>query len=306
MKYRVWSILALTGLALAGCGHSTGSTQATATSAPPTGNDQAQVAGVLAENPDYVNEDLYQSPLAQPYDQASGFAAIQPLNFWRVITNVQTSFDTQFGPPDSTGRPTSALVTIHRHLTGTFDIAAGSTTPGDTTRSLVQKPLDDAWTRRIALERVPDRMNPLNPTFSRWRLVGTSGVDVRTKGGVTQVQSLHISAGDLDTTVTDPLELHRLRRLFLLPAGSEVTLTATTGNASDVVLFYGHDMRRRFTNNGDGTFTFHFTAGRFLGLRNFGVDALSHGTLFDDSAPYDSNAWIFTFVVMPDRAPIVP
>jgi hypothetical protein len=69
-----------------------------------------------------------------------------------------------------------------------------------------------------------------------------------------------------------------------------------------VVLFYDHDERRRFTNNGNGTYTFTFTAGRFIGLRNFGIDVLSHGTLFDDTAAYDSNAWIFPYVVMPDRA----
>jgi hypothetical protein len=302
MKSRVWFVLlALAGLALAGCGHSTGSTQAT--SAPPTGSDESQVASAMAQNPDYVNEDLYQSQQSQAYDEATGLAAIRPLNFWRVITNVQSTFDTQFGPADSTGRPRTALVTIHRHLTGSFNIATVVVTPTDTSRSLIQKPLDDAWTRRIALVRVPDRMDP---AITRWRLAGTSGVDVRTRDGVTQLQSLRLSTADLDTTITDPLEMHRLRRMLLLPAGTEVTLTATTGNANDVVLFYGHEMRRRFTNNGDGTFTFHFTAGRFLGLRNFGVDALSHGTLFDDSAPYDSNAWIFGFVVTPDRAPIEP
>ena len=301
MKSHVWfALFALAGLALTGCGRSTSSTQATA--APPTGSDQAQVASVLAQNPDYVNEDLYQSELAQPYDQTAGLAAIQPLRFWRTITGVESVFDTQFGPPDSTGRPTSALVTIHRHLTGTFNVVAGVVTPTDTTRTLVQKPLDDAWTRHIALVRVPDR---LDPAITRWRLAGTSGVDVRTKDGVTRVQSLRIQTAELDTTITDPLELHRLRRMIFLPAGSEVTLTATTGSASDVVLFYGHDMRRRFVNNGDGTFTFTFPAGRFIGLRNFGVDALSHGTLFDDSAPYDSNAWLFVYVVVADRAPIL-
>jgi len=300
MKYRVWFMLfALAGLALAGCGHSTSSTQAS--TAAPAGSDQAQVAGVLADNPDYVNEDLFQSQLAQSYDETGGFAAISPLRFWRVITDVQSTFDTQFGPPDSTGRPTNALVTIHRHLTGTFDIVAGSTTPGDTSRSLVQKPLDDNWTRKIALVRAPDRFGP---AITRWRLAGTSGVNVSTQGGVTHVQSLRIQSANLDTTITDPLELHRLRRVLFVPEGSEVTLTATTGNASDVVLFYGHDTRRRFTSNGDGTFTFTFTAGRFIGLRNFGIDALSHGTLFDDTAAYDSNAWIFPFVVVADRAPM--
>lgn len=300
MKYRVWfALLTLAGLVLAGCGHSTSSTQAS--TAAPAGSDQAQVAGVLADNPDYVNEDLFQSQLAQSYDETAGFAAIQPLHFWRAITDVQTTFDTQFGAPDSTGRPTTALVTIHRHLTGTFNIVAGSTTPGDTSRSLVQKPLDDAWTRKIALVRAPDRFGP---AIMRWHLAGTSGVDVGTNGGVTRVRSLRIQSTNIDTTITDPLELHRLRSVLFVPEGTAVTLTATTANASDIVLFYGHDMRRRFTNNGDGTFTFTFTAGRFIGLRNFGVDALSHGTLFDDAAAYDSNAWIFPYVVLADRAPM--
>jgi len=302
MKQQVWfATLALAGLALAGCGHSTNSTQATGGTGSAQ-SDEAQVASVLAENPDYVNDDLYQSEEQQTLESSSGFAAIQPLAFWRVITRVQTSFDTQFGEPDSTGRPTHAVVTIHRHLLGTFNIAAGVTTPTDTTRKLVRKPLDDAWTRRIALVRVPARDDSGR---GRWRLAGTSGVDVRTRGGVTRVQSLRIQAADMDTTITDPLELHRLRRLFLLPEGTEVTLTATTGSATDVVLFFGRDMRRRFTNNGDGTFTFHFTPGRFTGLRHFGVDALSHGTLFDDAEAYDSNAWLFAFVVAPDVAPIM-
>jgi hypothetical protein len=300
MKYRPWFVLlALAGLALAGCGHSTNSTQAS--TAPPTGSDQAQVASVLADNPDYVNEDLFQSQLQQSYDQSIGMAAIQPLRFWRAITDVQTSFDTQFGPPDSTGRPTSALVTIHRHLTGSFDIVAGSTTPTDTSRSLIQKPLDDQWTRKIALVRLPDRFGP---EITRWHLAGTSGVDVRSQGGVTAVQSVRIQTANLDTTITDPLELHRRRALLFVPEGGQVTLTVTTANASDIVLFYGHDSRRRFINNGDGTFTFTFTAGRFIGLRNFGIDALSHDTLFDDTAAYDSNAWIFPFVVVADRAPM--
>jgi hypothetical protein len=83
-----------------------------------------------------------------------------------------------------------------------------------------------------------------------------------------------------------------------------VTLSATTGNAGDVVLFYGYDMRRRFVNNGNGTFTFEFPAGRFPGLRYFGVDALSNGTLFDDQAAYDSNAWVFPFAVVAQRMPM--
>lgn len=299
MKHRVWfSLVTLAALLLAGCGRTTTPLKSTGTGG--AGSDDAQVAAAIAGSPEYVNEDVYQSDQPQALDGAMGFAAIRPLSFWRNITEVQSSVDTQYGPPDSSGRPVMALVTIHRRLLGTFNIVAGSATPEDTSRTLVRKRLEDLWTRRLALVRVPD---PLDASGSRWRLAGTSGVEVHTRGGVTRIQSLRIICETLDTTITEPLELHRLRHVLRLPAGSEVVLTATTGDPRDVVLFYGHDMRRRFMNNGDGTFTFRYMTGRFPGLRRFGVDALSHGTLFDDQAPYDSNAWILEYAAVPEALP---
>jgi len=302
MKQRVWSsIVILAALALAGCGKSTSSVQSAVDNSAPAGSDEAQVATVVQNNPDYVNDDVWQSQQPQTLDGVGGFAAIRPLHFWREITQVTRRVDTQFGAPDSIGRPTLAMVTIHQHLLGTFDILAGATDPSDTSRSLIKKPLDDDWTRKLVLMRFAD---PVMNARSRWHLVGTSGVDVHTRGGSTHIVSVRIQSGARDTTITDPLELHRLRRIMLLEPGQPVKLTATTGNASDVVLFYGRDSRRKFTNNGDGTFTFEFPAGNFPGLRNFGVDALSNGTLFDDTAAYDSNAWLFPFAVDPHRAPV--
>jgi hypothetical protein len=233
-------------------------------------------------------------------DPASGLAAIHPLRFWREITGVQTTMDTDYLNPDPNGRPLLAIVTIHRALTGTFNIAAGVITDTDTTLALVKKPLADDWTRRIALVRRPV---PNDTGLTRWRIAGTSGVDVRTRDGITRIVSLRVQAADLDTTITNPLELHRMRRIVQLPAGTEVRLTATTLAANDVVLFRGHDLRRRFLNNGDGTHSFRFMSGQFPGPRHFGVDALSNGTLFDDAAPYDANTWAMVFAVMPVQMP---
>jgi predicted small lipoprotein YifL len=297
----LYSLALLAALALAGCGKKTSSLQPGTDTTAPAGSDQAQVATVLQNNPDYVNEDVWQTSTAQSLETTGSFAAIRPLRFWREITRETRTTDTEFGAPDSTGRPTLALVTVHRHFLGTFDIAAGAPDPADTSRSLIKKPLDDNWTRKLVLMRLPELRDA---TRSRWHLVGTSAIDVHTRGGSTHINSVRIQAGTIDTTITDPLELHRLRRIVLLQAGEPVTLTATTGNAGDVVLFYGFDMRRKFTNNGDGTFTFTFPAGRFPGLRHFGVDALSHGTLFDDTAAYESHAWVVPIAVDPQRAPV--
>jgi len=82
--------------------------------------------------------------------------------------------------------------------------------------------------------------------------------------------------------------------LLAFAPGDSVRLTVTTSRTDDVVLAYWHDHRERFHNNGDGTYSFTLhIGGSDGGPRFFGVNAFSHGTLFDDVAAYDSMAWIF-------------
>jgi hypothetical protein len=125
-------------------------------------------------------------------------------------------------------------------------------------------------------------------------------VQVTSVNSVTRIQSVRVQAGVLDTTITDPLQMHRLRRVLRIPAGTEMTVTVTTGSATDVVVLYRWRLRARFHNNGDGTFTARWTTSDEGGMRHFGVNALSNGTLFDDAAPYDSQAWVFPFAVHPE------
>jgi hypothetical protein len=58
-------------------------------------------------------------------------------------------------------------------------------------------------------------------------------------------------------------------------------------------------LRRRFHNNGDNTYTLTWHTSPEDGIHHFGVNALSNGTLFDDQAPYDSDAWIFPYAIQP-------
>ncbi len=302
MKSHPWfraALLTALAFSLASCSKSGSMTAPTSNGGGSSLSNDEQITQELAAHPEFWQEDL--STSATPYEENRGtFSAIQPLRFWRQIDNVTSERDVVYGNPDSLGRPRLATVTIHRTLTGKFFVAARTITGEDTTYALVDKPLLDDWTRRVALVRHPARNDS---GLSRWRLAGTSGVDVRTRDGVTRIQSLRIQAGRVDTTVTDPLELHRLRQIIHLPPDVEVVLTATTAANDDVVLFHGLSLRRRFANNGDGTHTFRFPSGRFPSLRHFGVDALSNGTLFDDQAKYDSNAWVLPYVVGPCPMP---
>lgn len=263
--------------------------------------DQVQVNNVLGTNLDLVDEDVWQSDALQSYDAATGFAAVRPLRFRRVITNVDRQVTTEFGAPDSSGKPTLALVTVRRHITGSFNLLAGAADSMDTTKRVVQKPIDDQSTRRILLMRMPARepawRDSTDRDSVRWRMVGSSLVETHTNGGATHIVSVRVQAGPLDTTITDPLEMYRVRRIARFLPNSPVRLTVTTTRNDDVVLFYGRDARRRFTNNGDNTYTFTMNAGLFPGVRHVGIDALSRGTLFDDTLPYDANAWMVPFTV---------
>jgi hypothetical protein len=199
-----------------------------------------------------------------------------------------------YGDPDSLGRPTTAVATITKHYLGQFNILAGDTgtTAIHDSLRIVRKPLDDTWVRKLAFRRF--RIDS-SGTHVWWRIVGTSGVKVTSAGATTQIQSIRVQAGAKDTTITDPLQLHRLRRILWLPHDTPVRITVTTGRASDVVVLFRNIERRRFTNNGDGTFTVEFQDLDFPGLRHFGLNAFSNGTLLDDAAPYDSQAWLLPF-----------
>lgn len=305
MKYRLLSLTCLMFVvgALTGCGKSSSTLGPTATTGGATAEDQAQVSAAVSANLGLIDEDAFESSETTEIGGGSGFAAIRPLRFVRTIDSINRRFEMSFGDPDSLGRPASAVVTIHKHLLGKFNILAGSLDETDTTTTRIQKPLDDRWVRRLALKRVR-----IDSTGTRqvWRVVGVSGAEVTSKDATSNISSLRIQAGAIDTTITNPLELHRLRRILLLDPSTPVRLTATTGRNDDVVLLYRHLNRRPFANNGDGTYTSEFVLGDYGGLRHIGVNALSNGTLNDDQAPYDSNAWIVGFAVRPADCEIGP
>ena len=245
---------------LAGCGKNPSDPFAPTSGATGGANEPAQVSQALASEPQLVDGGQFESADQTRIDAPAGMAAaINPLYFFRNITSVDRQFEFAFSDTDSTGRPRTALVTVHKYLRGTFNIVTGP----------------------------------------RWRIAAASGVDVTSRGATTHVLKLEIKTASRDTVIENPLALFRLRSVLKLDPAEEVRLIVTTERSNDVVVLVRAGLRARFLNNGDNTYTLVWHAPPVAGLFHVGVNALSNGTLFDDQAPYDSQAWIVPFVVSP-------
>jgi hypothetical protein len=299
---RVLSVLAVVALAglIAGC-----STNSSTAPIPNSTGDQAAITGTLALAPDFMDPGLFdtstQTNLAASLGgvsntPASALTAVDPLFFWRQIVWRSPTLTFAFADTDSTGLPTTAVVTLQRHLVGTFNIVPRDTANPDLpdTHGVVRKPLDDLWVRRFLLKRVPLGQGGEEV----WKLAAATPVEVTSKNATTEITSVRLTTAAQDTTITDPTAFLYLRKVLRYSQDDTVTVTVTTPRTDDVVLLYDHDHRQHLVNNGDGTYTGKFLAGVFTGWRHFGVNALSHGTLFDDTAPYDSKAWIFPYVLV--------
>jgi len=299
---------------LAGCGKGP---QVLGPSGPSaTDQDQAEISSTMGTVPELVEDGAFEREealasglsapeSAGPADGTS--AAIEPLGFWRRITSVERRFEFEFRDEDPAGRPQTAIVTIHKQLRGTFNILVEGpkSSTEDVSRLVIHKRLADHSVRRILLKRVPALERQVEPEFNRprWRVAATSGVQVtslpRDLKDHAEIVSLRVKTADLDVVITDPLAFIRLRQILQFQHEEKVELTVTTKRADDVVVLLRAGGRLRFTNNGDNTYTGVWTPAALRGVAHFGVNALSHDTLYDDEAPYNSQAWILPYVIRP-------
>jgi hypothetical protein len=260
--------------------------------------DQALISAVVTLAPSLVQDGLMnssaQTALA-PALQRAGSATVTPIDpvtFWRDVQTATHDFSIAFADTDDTGYPTTAVVTVSWDFAGTLNIVE----TGGGLDHPIQKPFSDHWVRNVLMKRLPSNMDGIG--HHDWRIAGISGVDVTSPSATTQITSvnLHDDSG-LDTTLTDPLVITHLHDLMRFPSGDSITVTVTTGRDGDVVLLYHADHRERMANLGGGMYSAVLPAGEIAGWRHFAVNALSNGTLYDDTVAYDSKAWIFPYVI---------
>lgn len=310
-------LLLLAAGALSGCSRNSAVTNPASTL---NASNNTQVVAELTAQPGVIEDGVSDDQTEMTSSAIGGLSAIRPLTFWRHFNSRERHFEIAYSDTDSTGVPTRAVATITTHLTGTFNILAGAPSSdssgagagavaSDSTRRRIQKPLDETRIRKVLLRRqrlphdVPRDADCEHDSLRvRWRVAGLTGALVTSADNTVQIQALRIQCGAVDTMITDPLAFVRLRGLLRFEPGAPVTLTVTTTHTDDVVLFHHNGRRLRLTGNGDGTYTGVLASRRFArGLWHFGVDALSHGTLYDDAASYDSQRWAFPYVIAPNR-----
>lgn len=311
-------LLAILIVLASGCGKNHNNVIAPDGSTPSGGAamEQAQISSAMARTPELIEDGLSESAeeASLGADGPAGSAALlHPLHYWRRIDSVSRTFEFAFSDSDSTGRPTRALVTIRKVLRGSFNILnddapRDSVRPDTSTTHVVRKRLADLWERHVLLRRVRSIGDPAR---TEWKVAAVSGVKITSfhgdaaspAFGVTRLVKLRIQSASGDTVISDPLALFRLRAIPGFHAGEDVTLTATTLRNDDVVVLIRAADRRRFHNNGDNTYTIFWRASPQTGAHHVGVNALSRGTLFDDAAPYDSQSWLFPYLVKPEELP---
>ena len=237
--------------------------------------------------------------------------AITPLRFGRFITNVSTTVTVDIQPGD-----TIAVAHVAKVITGVFRIKAVTATAETV---VIVKPFVDNANRNLIFKRVNRRVDRF---WENWVPVATSlvaGATVQTSTPIA-IAKLQLFTMNGDTiTVTDPTSYYLRfpwKRIFgggrrdvpEFLGGQRLVIRATVVSSSSdtdfVALRFGASpiqrRRQRMTlvsevNNGNGTFTREFQTAFFMhvhpGFFHAGVDAMTRGTLYDDTAPYSVSWW---------------
>lgn len=290
LRFALAFVLALGVLVVTGCGKSSSPTAPTVPE-----SDQSQVTATLAAAATLVDDGLAEDGSQVSASSASLKieSAIRPYTWWQDVTHETRTWTFAWADSDGTGHPNTVVATLVKHMTGSLiiiPVSPSDSTRPDTTR--ITKAIDKTLTRKILLHRIAIGAN------KAWRVVEVTGAFVQTPGATTHIESIRLqSTSGVDTTITDPLQFNSLRHIIRFATSDSVTVTVTTSRTNDAVFIHRWDWRHRLRNNFDGTYTFTWVTSAWSGWRYFGIQAMTHTSIYDDTAPFDMQAWHMPFRV---------
>ncbi len=277
--------LLLSVLAFAGCG------EGISAAAPEALSDDAALREFMEEEGLFDDLGMYEAG-----EQSSGGGdreAIDPLTFWRVVTDFEVHRDVVIDTLAGT-----AEATIYRDVWGELHIVTEE-------MEEIVKPFHHAGERyaNFALAEDPvedDREGKKHRyRWGRWELTDVSGFLGQSDDLSLAIDWIRVQGDSVDVTITDPLELMTVPdEIMLLEVGEEVTVTVS-GPPEDAILFlHTRHWHSPFVYDG-GTFSGTWTVQR-AGRHCAWVTAMAHETLFDSEYPDDWMVWGVPYAVPRD------
>lgn len=293
------ALLALGLFLIAGCGDNI------TMSEPSAADDEETLRSFLEE--DGIFDDLgpYEAGLSS-VDSAGGREAIDPLTFWRVVTDRDCYREIIHDPEEGT-----AEVTIHRQIWGDLHIV-------DEGAAEYVKPFHHEGVRYATFQR-DDEWEPSDGSGSGhgqdqgdegqgetnrhryrrgpWVLTELSGFVGVSDTLTVSIDWMRIQSATVDVTITDPLELMAVPDdIMAFEVGQTVTVTVS-GPPEDAILFL-HTRRWKspFAYDGAGAFVGAWTVTR-PGRHTAWVEAMAHDTIFESEHPEDTLIWGMPYVV---------
>ncbi|MFN8178171.1 MAG: hypothetical protein U0167_09590 [bacterium] len=201
------------------------------------------------------------------------------------------------------GEPPTANVTVQANASGILHLFVRTGELGEFTKDWSDQGVRSLFFRRgnASGDSSADDAKGNGERGRGWRLVSMSGVLAQSPKTTRHINSVRIQDGDIDRTITNVTDLVPIEDLISLPPNTTATITVDTGDATDQVYLHlrWRQARLKLVGKGDGTFSGAFETGPRGGARHLGVDVLSQGTLFDDTAPYDNIVWGIPYRVGP-------
>ena len=323
----VWTVFLVVSLAVIGCNKDESAVSTSTDQAPAGVTNEQSAMTYFAQNDEFVNNDevAFADKAVAPTDYDESISkvddAITPLRWGRFITSVTRTVTMTTQPGD-----TITVARVDRTIQGVLRIRTISST-GDTVT--LTKNFQDKSARNVVFKRVA---RDTKRYWLNWMPVATSlvagGTNPAPANEAIAITKLEFVAGGNTLTVTDPLTVwlrYRWLRMFNggkadvpeLTPGEAVTIRATIQSQSadsDIVVLRhgfgigsGHFKRIKMVMtsqsgpDGNGFYTRIYEkqvpVRIYPGSFHFGVDAVTHATLFDDVAPYSVSWWGIPFRV---------
>lgn len=291
--------LALGLFVFAGCGDSLTMTEA-------TGGDEETLVDFMTDESDLdgIFDDMGPYESGALSTESSGTRdAIDPLTFWRVVTNRACHRDVVINEDK-----TIAEVTVYRDIWGVLHIV-------DESMVEYEKPFhhegmrmavfvkDEDWDPGNAGESGGNGQGEPQGTQNHyrcgpWVLTEISGFKGESDTLTAAIDWIRIQSATVDITVTDPLALMTVPdEIPAFAEGEDVTVTVSGPIEGSNLFLHTRRWKSPLAPEPDGTFAGTWTVSR-RGRHTAWIEAMAPGTLHDSEHPEDTLIWGMPYVVL--------